>query len=338
MNLKKTILALAVAGVAAAPMMASAAGHGPDSAVYGSLRYGVESVDAGGTSDRVTTLRNFGSRFGIKGETDLGNGMTAFGKWEAHMFGAALRDFQIGLKGDFGQVYAGDGIDHAWDSYMSTDDTWWYGGQSHLSDGVQSNAITYMGGAGGVTFGVTARLADNNANAVVAVPAVVGTATVPSVAAVDQSNRVVDDNAIDAIEAVVAFDAGPVNIALGMTDVKTSPVDTEAVIGLVVKGAAGGFGYKVDFQSQGAASGSTNDDASSLQLQGSFGSFYAQYGSSDTGAIGAASATPTNLVLGYTQTLGAKTLVWYEFISQDADVVGTDTSTTIAATLKYDIL
>lgn len=306
MNLKKTILALAVAGVAAAPMMASAAGHGPDSAVYGSMRYGVESVDNGGTTERVTTLRNFGSRFGIKGETDLGNGMTAFGKWEAHMFGAALRDFQIGLKGDFGQVYVGDGINHTWDSYMSTDDTWWYGGQSHLSDGVQNNAITYMGGAGAVSFGITAQM---NAQAVNA-----------------------DEETVDAIEIVVAFDAGPVNIALGMTDVKTSPVDTEAVTGLVLKGAAGDFGYKVDFQSQGAAVGST-DDLSSVQLQGSFGSFYAQYGSQDTGP-----ATPTNLVLGYTQTLGAKTLVWYEFISQDADVVGTDTSTTIAATLKYEIL
>jgi predicted porin len=306
MNLKKTILALAVAGVAAAPMMASAAGHGPDSAVYGSMRYGVESVDNGGTTERVTTLRNFGSRFGIKGETDLGNGMTAFGKWEAHMFGAGLRDFQIGLKGDFGQVYAGDGINHTWDSYMSTDDTWWYGGQSHLSDGVQSNAITYMGGAGAVSFGITAAM---NAQA---------------------SNP--DEEAIDAIEIVVAFDAGPVNIALGMTDVKTSPVDTEAVTGLVLKGAAGDFGYKVDFQSQGAAVGST-DDLSSLQLQGSFGSFYAQYGSQDTGP-----ATPTNLVLGYTQSIGPKTLVWYEFISQDADVVGTDTSTTFAATLKYEIL
>jgi predicted porin len=312
MNLKKTILALAVAGVAAAPMMASAAGHGPDSAVYGSMRYGVESVDNGGTTERVTTLRNFGSRFGIKGETDLGNGMTAFGKWEAHMFGAALRDFQIGLKGDFGQVYAGDGINHTWDSYMSTDDTWWYGGQSHLSDGVQSNAITYMGGAGAVSFGITAQM---NAQAVNA-----------------------NEETVDAIEVVVAFDAGPVNIAVGMTDVKTSPVDTEAVTGLVLKGAAGDFGYKVDFQSQGAASGSTNDDASSFQLQGSFGSFYAQYGSQDLGAKGAAAATPTDVVLGYTQTLGAKTLVWYEFRTRDLDTVGSETATVLAATLKYDIL
>jgi len=312
MNLKKPILALAVAGVAAAPMMASAAGHVPDSAVYGSMRYGVESVDAGGTTERVTKLRNFGSRFGIKGETDLGNGMTAFGKWEAHMFGAGLRDFQIGLKGDFGKVYAGDAINHAWDSYMTTDDTWWYGGQSHLTEGAQSNAITYMGGAGAVEFALTAEMSAQAVNA--------------------------DEEAIDRIEAIVAFDAGPVNIALGMTDEKVSPIDKEAVVGLVVKGSAGDFGYKVDFQSQGAPTGSTNDDASSFQLQGSFGSFYAQYGSSDDGSLGAASTTPTNLVLGYTQSIGPKTLVWYEFHSGDADVTGTDAVTTIAATLKYEIL
>jgi len=312
MNLKKNILALAVAGVLAAPMMASAAGHGPDSAVYGSMRYGVQSVDAGGTTERVTELRDFGSRFGIKGSTDLGNGMSAFGKWEAAMVGGGLRDYQLGLKGDFGQVYVGDKINHAWDSYMTTDDTWWYGGQSHLTEGVQSNAITYMGGAGAVSFGITASMSAQSTNA--------------------------NEEAIDAIEVVVAFDAGPVNIALGMTDNKVSPTDEEGVVGLVVKGSAGDFGYKVDFQSQGAASGSTNDDATSFQLQGSFGSFYAQYGSSDTGAKGAASATPTNLVLGYTQSLGSKTLVWYEFHSADADVTGTDTVTTIAATLKYEIL
>jgi len=307
MNLKKTILAIAVAGITAAPMIASAAGHGPDSAVYGSMRYGIETSDAGGNAERVTQFRNFGSRFGIKGATDLGNGMTVFGKWEAHMFGAGLRDFQLGLKGDFGQVYVGDSINHTWDSYMSTDDTWWYGGSRKLSDGVQSNAITYMGGAGAVTFGLTAQMSEEAANA--------------------------NEEAIDAIEAVVAFDAGPVNIALGMTDKKVSPTDEEAVIGLVVKGDAGGFGYKVDFQSQSAPSGS-NADKSSFQLQGSFGNFIAQYGSQDNGGT----ETPTTLVLTYTQSLGPKTLVWYEFANSDEDVAGGDASTVLAATLKYEIL
>jgi len=308
MNLKKTVLALAVAGIAAAPMIASAAGHADGGSVYGSMRYGVQSVDAGNGSDRVTEMRNFGSRFGIKGETDLGNGMTAFGAWEAHMFGAGLRDFKFGLKGDFGQVYTGDGINHAWDSLMTTDGTWWYGGSRHLTEGVQSNAITYMGGAGPVKFGLTAQLANLSAAAT----------TAPVAAAV------VDDNAIDTIEAVVAFDAGPVNIALGMTD---SKANADATTGVVLSGSAGSIGYAVDFQSSG--------DASSMQLQGTFGSFYAQFGSSDDGTVNA--ATPTALVLGYTQSIGPNTLAYYEMRNADIDVAGVDAVSTIAAVLVYSV-
>jgi predicted porin len=299
MNLKKTVLALAVAGIAAAPMIASAAGHADGGSVYGSMRYGVQSQDAGNGTDRITEMQNFGSRFGIKGETDLGNGMTAFGQWEAHMFGGGLRDFKFGLQGDFGQVYTGDGINHAWDNLMTTDSTWWYGGSRHLTEGVQSQGITYMGSAGSVSYGLTVRLANNGAG---------------------------DDNLMDQIEAVVAFDAGPVNIALGMTDAKTTVADPDAVMGLVVKGSAGGFGYAVDFQSQ--------DDASSMQLEGTFGSFYGQYGTSDNGAANA--PTPTALVLGYTQSIGANTLAYYELSNADADTAA-DAVSTIAAVLVYTV-
>jgi len=314
MNLKKTVLALAVAGIAAAPMIASA-----DGSVYGSMRYGVESVDAGGTTDRVTKMRNFGSRFGIKGETDLGNGMTAFGAWEAHMFGAGLRDFKFGLKGDFGQVYTGDGINHAWDSLMTTDGTWWYGGSRHLTEGVQSNAITYMGGAGPVQFGITAQFKSSAADGSQTISAA-GVAT--PVAATAE-----DDNAIDQIEAVVAFDAGPVNIALGFTDAKSTLNDPKATTGLVLSGSAGGFGYALDLQQ--------NDDASSMQLQGTFGSFYGQFGTSDNGAVNA--PTPTALVLGYTQSIGPNTLAYYEMRNADSDVVGDDAVSTIAAVLVYSV-
>jgi len=308
MNLKKSAIALVVAGIVGAPMVASA-----DGAVYGSARYGLESVgnginyDADGVpqsqnDEGVVQFRNFGSRFGIKGDRDLGNGMVAFGHWEAHMFGAALRDFKIGVKGDFGQVYMGDGIDHAWDTFMSTDDTWWYGGGTHLTDGVQSNAITYLGGAGAVKFGVTAQMKAEGNNA--------------------------DEEGIDQIEAVVAFDAGPVNIAVGLTDKKTANNDPDAIVGVVVSGAAGDFGYAFDYQS--------GDDVSSIQLQGSFGNFLAQYGTVDIDVSGAPS--PSDLVLSYTQNLAKGALMWYEFRSRDLDIDGADTETIVAATLRVDIL
>jgi len=302
MNLKKSAIALAVACVAAAPIMASA-----DGSLYGSARYGLESADAGDGAESVLRFRNFGSRFGIKGDRDLGNGMVAFGHWEIHMFdqdeddGGGLRDFKIGVKGDFGQVYMGDGIDHAWDSFMTTDDTWWYGGGLHLTEGVQNNAITYMGGTGGVKFAFTAQAQAEAVNA--------------------------DEEAIDQIEAAVGFDAGPVNIALGLTDASTANNDPDAIVGVVVSGAAGDFGYAFDYQS--------GDDVSSIQLQGSFGNFVGQYGMQDSDASG--SASPTQLTLSYTQNIAKGVLMWYEFNTSDADD-DSDADTVLAATLRVDIL
>jgi predicted porin len=314
MNFKRTVLALAVAGISAAPMIASAAAHADSGSIYANVRYGISSLDAGGNSERVTKVQNFGSRYGMKGETDLGNGMTAFGSFEDGMVPRAdgnVRDIKVGLKGDFGQVFVGDKTDHTWDTYMSTDSTWWFGGTQKLSDGIQKG-ITYMGTAGPVSFGVSAAMDEDANNA--------------------------DEETLDQIEFVASFDAGPVNIALGMTDENESPsaADPEPVTGFVVKGNAGGFGYAVDYQMQGAPTGSTAD-RTSFQLQGSYGNIIAQYGVINTDGVGN-EASPTNLTLTYTQNLGPATLVYYEFRSLDADTPTSDAATVLAAVLKYNIM
>jgi predicted porin len=309
MILKKTVLALAVAGITAAPMIASA-----DGSVYGNVRYGIQTQDAGGTSERVTQFRNFGSRFGIKGETDLGNGMTGFGQWETQMVQNPANDnvraLKVGIKGDFGQLYLGDDIDHAWDTFMSTDDTWWFGGSADLQDGVQNNALTYLGSFGAVQLGVTAAMNVQANNA--------------------------DEESLDAVELVVAFDAGPVNIAVGMHDenAKVSANDPEAVIGFVVKGNTSGFGYALDYQQQDAIGASTAD-RTSIQLQGTYSNFILQYGTNETDG---SSVEPSQLTFGYTQNLGPDTLIWYEYNTADSDVPGANSVDTIAAVLKYNIL
>jgi len=197
MNFKRTVLALAVAGISAAPMIASAAAHADSGSIYANVRYGISSLDEGNNKERVTQVQNFGSRYGMKGETDLGNGMTAFGSFEDGMVprpDGKVRDIKVGLKGDFGQVFVGDATNHTWDTYMSTDSTWWFGGSQKLSDGIQKG-ITYMGTAGPVSFGVSAAMDKDAVNA--------------------------NEEALDTVEFVAAFDAGPVNIALGMTDKKS---------------------------------------------------------------------------------------------------------------------
>ena len=73
MKFKSSAIALAVAGTMAVPMAAQAD-------IYASARIGLENNDTGGVSD--LQVRSFGSRFGARGETDLGNGMTGFGRYE----------------------------------------------------------------------------------------------------------------------------------------------------------------------------------------------------------------------------------------------------------------
>ncbi len=73
MKFKTSAIALAVAGVVATPMAAQAD-------LYASARVGVESMDTGGIDE--LRVRSFASRFGVKSETDLGNGMTGFGRFE----------------------------------------------------------------------------------------------------------------------------------------------------------------------------------------------------------------------------------------------------------------
>jgi predicted porin len=76
MKFKTTAIAMAVAGTIAAPVVAQAAAD----EIYSSARIGVWSHKDDG--DGNTAVKSFSSRFGAKGETDLGNGLTAFGRFE----------------------------------------------------------------------------------------------------------------------------------------------------------------------------------------------------------------------------------------------------------------
>lgn len=73
--MKKSIIALAVAGVLAAPLAAQAAPK-----VYGKMHINMGTVDNG--SDDNFQVQSFASRVGVKGEHDLGNGLKATYKAE----------------------------------------------------------------------------------------------------------------------------------------------------------------------------------------------------------------------------------------------------------------
>jgi predicted porin len=114
--MKKSLIALAVAGVVAAPAFASTSNVD----VYGQVRMSIDSVKAGdvaaGGNNDGWTMTDRVSRIGFKGAEDLGGGMKGIWQIEsgltvdggaAPLGGAALRNTFVGLAGGFGTVVLG---------------------------------------------------------------------------------------------------------------------------------------------------------------------------------------------------------------------------------------
>jgi predicted porin len=109
--MKKTLIALAVAGVVAAPA-AFAATSNVD--IYGKVRMSMDRVDIDGTGSQWQ-IEDRVSRVGVKGSEDLGGGLKAIWQVEqgvavdsAGAFGGAdLRNTFVGLNGGFGTVLMG---------------------------------------------------------------------------------------------------------------------------------------------------------------------------------------------------------------------------------------
>ena len=123
--MQKKLVALAVAGVMAAPMAAQAGVE-----VYGKAQVSVEATDNGGTDGSATTLSTNQSRLGFKGAEELDGGLTFIWQWENYILfdtggwggmgvdnGAAGPDDNgftvkgrntfVGFSGDFGTALAG---------------------------------------------------------------------------------------------------------------------------------------------------------------------------------------------------------------------------------------
>ena len=211
MNMKKSLIAMAVAGAVAVPMAAqadagaygrvnvalqytnddaadaSASGVNPPSSStpgpfgpYPGAYYPAGAAPAGGNSG--LGLTNVVSRFGFKGDEDLGNGLTAMYRYEFAVDSTSAtiqsgnRLSWIGLKGDFGMVKAGR-IWSAWYDYIgwNTDRSWYLGGPGYYGmsnyggapSTRTSDTIQYTWGGGGYgsdpfTFSVEATMNPNS--------------------------------------------------------------------------------------------------------------------------------------------------------------------------------
>lgn len=320
MKFKTTAIALAVAGIVAAPMAAQA-----DIGAYASGRIGLEVLSS--DNEDATVIKNHGSRFGLKGENDMGNGLTSFAHYEIGINdnGNALhtRNLHVGLRGDFGEVKLG-GVTYAtFYNHVSgpVDQPWWENGYGFLSTGRTSNVINYEGGGGAFSYGVALE-----ANG-------------------EQLGTPANDEGIG-FQVAGSFDIGPVKLGAGIisrdSDDKKFNCDVLGVmvpcggdiIGVTISGDAGSVYYALTYQQ--------DDNQTGIEAYVGFGSFYLNYGSHDYDYVfflgPGAELTTSAITLGYTQSVGRGTSVWYEYVTYDADDSGTpsDDFDKFHAVLKVD--
>lgn len=156
--MNKKLIAVAVAGLVAAPAVHA------ETTAYGSIRGLIDITNpAGGAS--TTNLSDNGSRIGLKGSTDLGNGLTVSGRWE---FGAnadnaddgieGTRLGWVGLSGGFGSITVGN----QWSTYYNTIGTHisptYFLGQQFLGWFRTANTIQYSNGFGPVSLSADVRV------------------------------------------------------------------------------------------------------------------------------------------------------------------------------------
>jgi predicted porin len=316
-NFNRIAIALTVAGVAATPIAARA----DMDQIYSSIRVGLENYDSDTTAD--LNVRSYDSRFGAAGETDLGNGMAAYGRFELEVdfeddrdFGQSggfrLRQRWVGLKSDFGTLQIGQGW---WTFYNFAvgpiDNPFWHSGYAMTDYRERSDdAITYTSASGAINFGVSAYF-----------------------------TRDTDEVGPDQFEIGASFPIGDLTLGVAIHATETTAIGntasesfeasgtdpTEDVLGIVLSEINLGDAFLgVGFQSQ--------DDDNSLVLQVDAGRAYLRV---EWESLDAADQDRVGLTLGYNQILRRKTSMHYEYWSMDND--GVD-ETRILAALRVDLI
>jgi predicted porin len=311
MKFKTTAIALAVAGSVAAPVAVQA---GADE-IYASARIGAWSVKE---DTNNVSVESFNSRFGAKGETDLGNGLTGFGHYEFNVdFNGdedlSLRHRYAGLKGDFGSVMVGQ-TNHTFYNFTvgPVDNPMWTSGYSMVDyRGRTDQGLTYAGGSGNFNFGATVYATAN------------------------------DEDTIDQWEAAGSMAIGDMTLAiaaLGTKDAKIGSDDSKAkVMGVTLSGIGiGEATLNLALQGQ-------EDDVGGVVdlLIGNWGVHVEMLSvDKDSGAsITGDDEDKYTAMVGYMQSLGRKTSMWYEIAYTDNDSDNTKRDRTAAmAVFKYDII
>ena len=309
--MNRKLLVAVVSGALALPLAASVQA---DATVYGNLRYGVSVADDGmpGSDNMWTLGANRGSRFGIKGSMEAGEGVTAGFQIERNLNAdLSARHHNVYLSGAFGTLKFG----RQGAPYYSA--TTWDGSQTlgGLTDfdpvmtGGSSRAtgVSYASNLGG-PFSFHVLLGSGEGGA-------------------DTSGE-----GADHINAGASLAAGPVNLSVGYRDDK----DMSERVGGTVGGSVASISWKVGADTGTDSCGpNCDDDRFGFHVGYAVGSgnAYVQFSDLDSDQ----DMNDTNgWVFGYSHVLADNVVVYAEHGTTDSmdEMAGEVRATTTVVALK----
>jgi predicted porin len=324
--MKKTAIALALAGMAAAPLAAMA-----DTTVYGSVRLSETWTDIDGGDD-FWDVQNESSRLGFRGSEDLGNGLAAIYHYEfgvnasedAAVGGSDVggRLAYVGLTGGFGQVSLG----RQWNPYYFA-----VGGEVDVFNGINSsNGYYFMGVIPGSLVPQT-----RSGNLLVYMtPSFNG---LVGAVAVENDGEDGNDGA-DRVQAAVTYDNGPLFLGAGWRQ-----TDSE-VFGPLVDNDLDQYGAQARFNFgpfglagswQRLDDGDDNSDTYDLVGSFGFGNNTLRLGYFDVEEVG------DGYLVGLQHNLSKRSRLWIEYSDNDFEddftlLTATDDRQNVSIGMRHD--
>lgn len=322
--MNKKLIAVAVAGVVAAPAAnadeptleerVAALEAPPSISAYGRLNNAVAfTEDANG--DNTQNLETYGSRFGFKGAGDIGNGMSAFARYEFstttdnasgdNNSGIGRRLAYVGLSGPFGSVSLGQ----QWSGYFKTIGTnaslnYWNGPGS-IGTKREGNTIQYSNSLGPVSLVVDARIDDEG----------------------DGSG---EGNGFAGGVTITPMD----NVLLGAALDSDDKTNTD-VAGFVGSTSFGGFNLTVAHEQKEVDMGpETSNTLLWLGTSVNNLSLLLGYGRQDTENADGSESDSSNLMIGGHYMIGGGLRAWGEFVKTETD--GSDDPEIFTIGLRMD--
>ena len=321
--MNKKLIAVAVASTLAAPAVYA------DITPYGRINNAIDIVDIAGGGNKVD-ISTVSSRFGFKGSGDIGNGMTAIGRYEfattTDKEGNGVEDTRlgyVGLSGGFGTVTVGN----QWSAYYNSVGTHLsptYSLGYYLYSGVAggpfraSNTVKYANSFGPVTLEIDVRANDSEESGLSG-----GTAEKLNG---NGGGIGLTFNATDNLAIALAFD-NEENATITNEDGSETLVDDTERMGIAGKFSFGG-NYSLILGYQNREQGDALDtDHTQLYFSAGLGektSLLVGFGQADTG-----STEPDSSFIGLYHNLGGGLRLWLESTNVDYDDGSNDLTQTL---------